>query len=464
MGKNHVTFGGQTIIDLRDTTAETSDVANGKVFYDRGGNRQTGSGNYMDKVSNPTANDILVTDANGQAVDSGVPITSKMNTVPNATRYNVPQFDTNGQLTDSGVKLNDKASVRPTITSSIDWSVYVEQAPGSGDYKALGVYTTDGLSAVLHAASGSNQSLIIVPSKGYVDDKIAGLANPSQSVTIDANGKLVVGGRMGQFSGTTGLFAPNDREPRYVNNYALLMTDAKGMNMEANRALAIVSGLGTSCQSAPAGTTEYKLNNTYVNRIVAKCCENGYIAKDEASSTQQLIEPVISVTINGATFTPDSAADSSTPIIIKVANSVNPDSTITSIRLFGSMKSYATAHLGNGICSTGGGRSAVIGGGLTKTTGNDACMIGQQMYNTGNGNAMFGRNHIARKNRGFYAGTGHDGTNAKTEAVAALGEYSLISSDTAFVVGNGTSATNRNNLFEIKTNGDIYVNGTKVLP
>ena len=33
-----------------------------------------GTGNYMDKVSNPTADDILVTDANGQAQDSGVAI------------------------------------------------------------------------------------------------------------------------------------------------------------------------------------------------------------------------------------------------------------------------------------------------------------------------------------------------------------------------------------------------------
>lgn len=287
--------------------------------------------------------------------------------------------------------------------------------------------------------------------------------NSAKSISLNTDGKLEVGGRLGQFEGTTGLFSPNDREPRDVQNYSLLITDAKGLSL-GNRALAIVSGLGVSCQSAAAGSTEYKLTNNYVNRIVAKCCEGGYIALDEATSTQQQVEPVVSVTIGGSTFIPDSTANSSTPIIIKVANTINPDSATSNIRLFGDMKSYSTAHLGNGVCSVGsGGRSVMIGGGITKTGGNDVCMIGQQMFNTGNGNAMFGRNHIARKNRGFFAGSGHDGTNAKTEAVAALGEYSLISSDTAFAIGNGTSHTARSNLFEIKTNGDIYKNGTKVL-
>lgn len=72
MARNKVVFGDETIMDITDTTAEPVDVAEGKVFYDKGGNRVTGTGNYMDKVSNPTADNILVTDENGQAIDSGV--------------------------------------------------------------------------------------------------------------------------------------------------------------------------------------------------------------------------------------------------------------------------------------------------------------------------------------------------------------------------------------------------------
>lgn len=288
--------------------------------------------------------------------------------------------------------------------------------------------------------------------------------NPSESVTVDADGKLKVGGRIGQFSGTTGLFAPTDREPRQVKDYSFLMTDAKGVNMKANRSFAIVSGYGLACKSAAAGTTQYQLTNNYQNRIIAKMCEGGYASRDEATSTVQQIVPVVSVTINGSAFTPDSSSnDSSAPIVITTQETLNPDAAITNIRLFGSMASYATAHIGNGVKTESGGRSLMIGGGITKVdSGNDICVVGNAMYTKGNGNALFGRNHISMKNRWFMAGTGHDNTNGITEAGAVFGQYADIQSDTAFAVGNGTSQTERSNLFEVKTNGDIYVNGTKL--
>lgn len=74
MAINKVEYGDRTIMDITDTTAEAADVAQGKTFYGNDGVKRSGTGNYMDKVSNPTADDILVTDANGQAVDSGVKI------------------------------------------------------------------------------------------------------------------------------------------------------------------------------------------------------------------------------------------------------------------------------------------------------------------------------------------------------------------------------------------------------
>lgn len=288
--------------------------------------------------------------------------------------------------------------------------------------------------------------------------------NAAESVTVDADGKIKVGGRIGQFSGTTGLFAPTDREPRQVSDYSLVVTDAKGINMNANRSLAIVSGYGIACQSAAAGSTTYRISNTYANRIIAKMAEGGYAAKDEAISTIKQIVPVTSVKINGSTFTPDSAANnSSQPIDITVAETLNPDAAITNIRLFGSMQSYATAHIGNGVKSESGGRSLMIGGGISKTgSGNDICIVGNAMYTSGNGNALFGRNHISRKNRWIMAGDGHDNTDGISEGGAVFGKYAKIQSDTAFAVGNGTSHTARSNLFEIKTNGDMYINGAKV--
>ena len=286
--------------------------------------------------------------------------------------------------------------------------------------------------------------------------------NTAQNIDLNSNGQLEVGGRIGQFEGTTGLFAPNNREPRQVSDYSFLITDAMGMELSTTRAFAVVSGLGTTCISAAAGATEYHVSNTYSNRIACKMAENGYAAKDEATSQAQLIVPVLSVTIDGQAFTPESAPDDPTKdIVVTTAETLNPDSAITNIRLFGKMASYSTAHLGNGIASWGGGRNLFIGGGITKDgSGNDNCVVANAAYVNGNGNGVFGRWHIARKNRGFLAGSGHDTTNAKGEGVSAVGVFSLIDASTLFAVGNGTSATNRSNAFEItdKNNGTAKVN------
>jgi len=40
---NKVEYGGQTIIDITDTTAETDDVIAGEVFYAKSGARSVGT-------------------------------------------------------------------------------------------------------------------------------------------------------------------------------------------------------------------------------------------------------------------------------------------------------------------------------------------------------------------------------------------------------------------------------------
>ena len=124
MAKNKVVYGDTTIMDITDTTAEAADVAAGKVFYNRAGERTGGTGNYMDKVSNPTADNILVTDANGQAQDSGVAI--------------------------------------------------------------------DDVVLMTNVATGEVYGLVKL--------------NPAESVTLNSDGQLDIGGRLGAFSGTTGIY------------------------------------------------------------------------------------------------------------------------------------------------------------------------------------------------------------------------------------------------------------------
>ena len=282
--------------------------------------------------------------------------------------------------------------------------------------------------------------------------------NTAQAIDMDASGRLTVGGRMGQFPTTTGIYAPNDRAPRTVADYDVLVTDALGMNMTGNRALAVVSGLAVTCKSAAAGSTEYRFTNNYNNRILCKVAEGGYASRDEATSKVEQIVQVVSVTIGGASFTPSSAPnDSSNDIVIKTAKTLNPSSSITSVRLFGTMGSYASLYCGNGISANSSGRSLMLGGGVTKGNVNDNCLVGNGIYSSGQGVAAFGRYHVLRKNRGMFAGTGHDSTNAPNEGASAVGQYSYMDASTLFAVGNGTGPTLRSNAFEVTSDGGIVL-------
>ncbi|MBP3890985.1 MAG: hypothetical protein J6D29_02310 [Solobacterium sp.] len=385
MAINKVTYGNQTLIDLTDSTLSSSnELVNGVTAYDRSGTLLTGTANYMDLVSNPTADDILVTDANGQAVDSGVDI-------------------------------NDVAMLTDLPSQATD--------------------STLGLVKI----------------------------NSAESVTLNSSGQLDVGGRLGQFSGTTGIFHSKDRAPRNVANYSLLITDALGIQMDANRSFAVVSGVGVTITGAhAAGVTEYRVTNSYSNRIL--CAGLKYMSLDEATSTVKQIVEVTSVTINGSTFTPDSSAnDSTNPIVIKVAESLNPDSALasgTSIRGFSAMKGYASEFVGSCVGADAGGANLMLGQGVFSKTGNMNVVLGQYHYNQGNGNTLLGRWHVSKKNRWFMAGTGHDNSNGRSEAGAVVGQYSNITTNTLFAVGDGTSHTARSNAFEILADGRVKASGT----
>lgn len=370
-------------MDVTDTTAEATDVAAGEVFYTAAGVRSVGSGNYMNKVSNPTADDILIVDANGQAVDSGVAITDKANV-----------SDLPGQATDS----------------------------------ALGLVKL----------------------------------NPGESVTLNANGQLDVGGRLGAFSGTTGIYHSKDREPRRVSDFSFLITDVKGMNLAGPRNLALSTGVNLSLKNShAAGSTTYQVSNTYANRIACYGLKNGgYAGQNEAWCKENQIVAVTSVTIGGnANWTPDSSANNSSQnIVITTESSANPSSAVSQLRIFGGVTGgYCSEYIGQCI-GGGAGASLIIGQRVYNSSNKNAnCVVGADIWNDGNGSAIFGRLHINKKNRWFIAGSGHDTTNGKSEAGAVFGEYAAITANTAFAVGNGTSQTDRNNLFSITTDGGIIV-------
>lgn len=51
MANSRVDFYGETLIDITDTSAAASDVAEGKVFYTASGQRATGTASYQEKIT-----------------------------------------------------------------------------------------------------------------------------------------------------------------------------------------------------------------------------------------------------------------------------------------------------------------------------------------------------------------------------------------------------------------------------
>lgn len=289
--------------------------------------------------------------------------------------------------------------------------------------------------------------------------------NPSESVTLNANGQLDVGGRLGQMNGTTGVYSPKTINPTMVADGSFLLTEASGVYLDS-KSLAVSTGSNITCRSASAGATEYRVQNTYVNRLSCSplLISGGIVTLSETDAKAGNYATVTSVQINGSAYVPDSSANSSAQandIVIKTNKSVNPNSATTSIRIYPAEKSFSNLFVGQAVGGNGGA-SVIVGQKVASASGNACALIGADMYNGGNGNAVFGRQHISRKNRWFMAGTGHDNTSGASECGAVVGQWSQISSDTAFAVGGGSSHTARKNLFEVKTNGDVYVNGTKL--
>lgn len=320
-------------------------------------------------------------------------------------------------------------------------------------------------------ASYGNYSETHIAASEYVDSVIPSIAtdtvagtiklNPDESITLNSNNQLDVGGRLGQMSNTTGIYSPKTINPAAIGNGSFLLTEGSGQTL-GNKSLAVVTGTSLTVKSAAAGTTTYLVSNTYENRIICAGLVGGVLALNESTAAQNYVN-ITSVTIGGYTPSSTSYWTASGDITIKTDASINPNSTITSVRPYASgAAGFSNLFVGQ-LAGGNGGASIVVGQKVNSASGNANAIVGASMYNTGNGNAMFGRQHINKKNRAFLAGTGHDTTNGPNEAVAAFGQWSDIKSTTSFAIGNGTSATNRSNSFEISTAGNTFLNGNLVL-
>ena len=100
---------GTVLMDITDTTAAPEDVTEGAVFYRSTGERAAGTGRWMEPVANPTNGNVLITDANGQAEDSGQALSGL------AQKSELPTID----QTFDGTSLNAQsgAAIQPELTN-----------------------------------------------------------------------------------------------------------------------------------------------------------------------------------------------------------------------------------------------------------------------------------------------------------------------------------------------------------
>lgn len=377
MGKNKVVFGDTVIMDITDTTAEPQDVSEGETFYDNGGNRQVGTGRWMEPVANPTANEVLITDANGQAIGSGV-------------------------LIGNVVKVTDIATE-----------------------------TTPGIIKL----------------------------NPNESVDLNANGQLTVGGRLGQYP-DGGVFYPTTIEPTEVKASSFLMTDgAKGLSL-GSRHFGIMAGANLTCKSAAAGATQYRLTNSQTNRFACFAGKNGRLAIDQ---TDAMTNGTALITdISFANGNPISSyfgpTESDNDIIITVDKTVNPSAATTKLRIYGTSTSNDVIAVGQGVGATHG--KGIVLGQSCFGGGNQIIALGNSVHVIANNSSGFGHTHLVNKQYCLAAGQGHDFTNA-SNGTSAVGICSDLKSDTAFAVGNGVFAASgaiiRSNAFEVTNDGGVIV-------
>ena len=290
--------------------------------------------------------------------------------------------------------------------------------------------------------------------------------NASKSISLNANGQLEVGGRLGQFT-DGGVFYPDTIEPTNVGASTFMMTDGAKYLSLGPRTFGIMAGTGITCKSAAAGSTQYRLSNTQGNRFTCFANKGGRIAIDQTDAMTN--GTALMTDISFANGNPISAyfgpTESANDIIITVDRTVNPSAATTKLRMYGTSTSSDVIIVGQGNGASGG--KAISLGQACHAGGNQCIAFGNSSLSLANNSVALGHTQLVNKQFCFAAGQGHDFTNAPNGS-AAVGIASLMDSDTAFAVGNGIFNSNgnitRSNALEVKTDGSIVLkspNGTR---
>lgn len=288
----------------------------------------------------------------------------------------------------------------------------------------------------------------------------------SKSISLNAEGQLEVGGRLGQFP-NGGVFYPDTIEPTNVGGSTFMMTDGAKYLSLGPRTFGIMAGVSLTCKSTAIGATQYRLSNNQSNRFACFACRGGRIALDQTDAMTN--GTALMTDISFANGDPISAyfgpTESSNDIIITVDRTVNPDAKTTKLRMYGTSTSSDVIIVGQGNGASGG--KAISLGQACHAGGNQCIAFGNSSLSLANNSVAFGHTNLVNKQFCFCAGQGHDFTNASNGS-GAVGIASLMDSNTAFAVGNGVFNSNgnitRSNAFEVTKDGGIVLkspNGTR---
>ena len=283
--------------------------------------------------------------------------------------------------------------------------------------------------------------------------------NPSESVDLNANGQLTVGGRLGQFP-NGGVFYPTTADPVNVGNSTFFITDGAIKLSAGARTMAIAGGLNIKTKGTqPAGTTEYRFANSLSNRFTMAAAKGGRMALSEADAKNKTVA-IVSIKVDGQDYVhPFSGAqDNDHDFVVTVDESLNPDSAIpnnTNIRFYANWSSSDILSVGQ--CNGSSGGKVLEVGMNCRAEGNQVMLFGNGAYSNANNSVCLGHSNMnIGKQFAALLGQGHDTTNGRN-GVGAVGMWSVIGPNTMFVVGNGTGDVTRSNAFEVTDDGGIIV-------
>ena len=304
-----------------------------------------------------------------------------------------------------------------------------------------------------------NESILplLITINSIATDETAGIIklNPDENITVDEDGRLKVGGRLGQTE-NDGLYYPLTIEPELVWKNSFLLTEGTKVSITNNRVLALVGGVNVNLKAGKeAGSTKFEISNTFQNRFACAMARNGYATINQSTAGELMVHVTAVYLANDPDKTPlvpySGPTESRNNIIIETDAPLSETESISTLRLYGSMTFDSSLHIGQGTGTggvTGKGKLLQLGQSLLALDSNNA-IIGNSIFTNTNRNIIVGAYHICTLIGACLTGTGHDTTNGTKNGLAAHGEYSAIHEKTVFALGNGASNTDRSNIFEI---------------